>query len=168
MPWRLYINLMSTLGGVRGNTLPPYKSFGGNKIICKVTLSHPVFGPPLTPIPSFIGIRKLKTLINLSMKCCNSAYNAQGSRLIIVVVLRSSENICSYSGGRVAQEQWKTGWNSVSHQNWWFSEFHPPLNANVLFCKFFFNLTLCMTKFRVLMLCFSYFTDNSNSFRNIT
>jgi hypothetical protein len=31
------------------------------------------------------------------------------------------------------------------------------------FCRFFFNLTtLCMTKLRVLVLCFSYFTDNFN------
>jgi hypothetical protein len=29
------------------------------------------------------------------------------------------------------------------------------------FAGFFFNLTLCMTKLRVLVLCFSYFTDNS-------
>jgi hypothetical protein len=35
------------------------------------------------------------------------------------------------------------------------------LNANVLFCRFVLNLTLCMTKLRVLVLCFSYFTDNS-------
>jgi len=28
-------------------------------------------------------------------------------------------------------------------------QFHPLLNANVLFCKFFLNLTLCMTKFKV-------------------
>jgi hypothetical protein len=49
----------------------------------------------------------------------------------------------------------------------WFSELHhppPPLNANVLSCWFFFNLTLCMTKLRVLVLCLSYFTtDNSNT-----
>jgi hypothetical protein len=43
-----------------------------------------------------------------------------------------------------------------------FLNFTPlALNANVLFCRFFLNLTLCMTKLRVLMLCFSYFTDNS-------
>jgi len=30
------------------------------------------------------------------------------------------------------------------------------------FAGFFFILTLCMTKLRVLLLCFSYFTDNSN------
>ncbi len=32
----------------------------------------------------------------------------------------------------------------------------PPLNANVLLCRFFLNLILCMTKLRVLVLCFSY------------
>jgi hypothetical protein len=31
----------------------------------------------------------------------------------------------------------------------------------VLFRKFFLNLTLCMTKLRVLVLCFSYYKDNS-------
>jgi hypothetical protein len=42
------------------------------------------------------------------------------------------------------------------------SEFHPSLNANVLLCRVFLNLTLCMTtKLRVLVLCFSFFTDNS-------
>jgi hypothetical protein len=35
------------------------------------------------------------------------------------------------------------------------------LNANLLFCRFKKNLTLCMTKLRVVVLCFSYFTDNS-------
>jgi hypothetical protein len=35
------------------------------------------------------------------------------------------------------------------------------LNANVLFCRLFFNLTLCMTKLRVLVLCLSYFRYNS-------
>jgi hypothetical protein len=40
-------------------------------------------------------------------------------------------------------------------------EFHPPLNANVLFCRFIFNLTLCMTKLRVLVLSFLDFTDIS-------
>jgi hypothetical protein len=38
----------------------------------------------------------------------------------------------------------------------------PTLNADMLFCRFFNNLTLCMTKLRVLVLCFHYFTDNFN------
>ncbi len=73
---------------------------------------------------------------------------------------KRSENICSSSIG--AQEKGKTGWNSVYHQNWWFFKFQPPSNANVLFFGgFFVNLTLCMTKLRVLVLCLSYFADNS-------
>jgi hypothetical protein len=40
--------------------------------------------------------------------------------------------------------------------------FITPLNANVLFCRWFFSLTLCTTKLKVLVLCFSYFRDNSN------
>jgi hypothetical protein len=42
------------------------------------------------------------------MKCCNSAFNAQGSRVIIVVEqVRRSENMCS--GGAGAQEKGNTG-----------------------------------------------------------
>jgi hypothetical protein len=43
------------------------------------------------------------------MKCWNSAFNAQGSRVIIEVVQgrRSSENTCSSSGG--AEEIGNTG-----------------------------------------------------------
>ncbi len=52
-----------------------------------------------------------------------------------------SENIFSSSGG--THEKRKTIWNSVYHQNWWFSEFHPPLNASVhsstFFAGFFFE-----------------------------
>ncbi len=72
---------------------------------------------------------------------------------------KSNENICSSDGG--AQEKGRTGWNSVYHQNWWFS-LSPPFNANVFFCRFFFYLTLCTMKCRVLGLCLSYFTDNSD------
>jgi hypothetical protein len=35
------------------------------------------------------------------------------------------------------------------------------LNANVLFCRFFFNLTQFLTNPRVLVLVFHYFTDIS-------
>jgi hypothetical protein len=40
----------------------------------------------------------------------------------------------------------------------------PALNANVLFFAGFIR-TLCMIKLRVLVLCFSYFADNSNDKR---
>ncbi len=58
----------------------------------------------------------------------------------------------------------KTGWNSVYHQNWWFSEFHqkPRWMLVYFFWRFFKNRNLCMAKLRVLVLLyFSYFTDNS-------
>jgi hypothetical protein len=99
-------------------------------------------------------------MLQLSMECWNSAFNAQGSRLIIVVVQLGAVKIdaAAVEALRRKERQDETQ----------FSEFHPPLNSNVLFCRFFLNLTLCVTKLRVLMiklgvlmLCFSYFTDNS-------
>jgi hypothetical protein len=37
----------------------------------------------------------------------------------------------------------------------------PPLNVNVVFGRYFFNLTLCMTKLMVSVLSFPEFTDIS-------
>jgi hypothetical protein len=115
----------------------------------KWTCLHPVFGPPFTPYSLFQWNPQSKDiLLNLSMKHCNSEWNAQTQHLMHKVwdsscTVRSSENIRS-SGN--FQEKGKKGWNSVCYQNWWFSEFHPWLNANVLFWRFFLYLTLCMTK----------------------
>jgi hypothetical protein len=47
-----------------------------------------------------------------------------------------------------------------NHQIDGFLSFSPPLNANVLFCRVFFNLT--MTKLRVPVLSFPDFTEISN------
>jgi hypothetical protein len=54
------------------------------------------------------------------MKCWNSAFNAQGSRVIIVVVHVGTVKIyvASMSSGDT-EEKGKTGWSSVYHQNWW-------------------------------------------------
>ncbi len=72
------------------------------------------------------------------MKCWNSAFNAQGSRVIIVVGLgRSNENICSNTEG--ALEKGKTGWNSSSHQNWWKNQFGSQLFC---FIKYSFPVIL--------------------------
>jgi hypothetical protein len=98
-------------------------------------------------------------MLQLSMKCWNSAFNPQGLRVIIVVLQLGA----AVEALRKKERQDETQF-TVYHQRWWFSEFHPPLNANVLFWPFFAgflkNLTLCMTKLRILVLCFSYFTDN--------
>ncbi len=46
-----------------------------------------IFGPAFTHYPLFQWYPQSKEiLLNLSMKCWNSAFNAQGSRVIIVVV----------------------------------------------------------------------------------
>jgi hypothetical protein len=48
---------------------------------------HPVFGSPFTPYPLFQWYPQSKEiLLNLSMKCWNSTADAQGLRVIIVVV----------------------------------------------------------------------------------
>jgi len=91
------------------------------------------------------------------MKWWNSAFNAQCSRLIILVV--------QLGAVKYMQQQWRYSGKMKDRMKlsllpklmvFWVSH---PLNANVLFCKFFSNLTLCMTKLRVLVLCLSYFTD---------
>ncbi len=68
---------------------------------------HPVFGPPFTPYPLFQWYQQSKVvLINLSMKCSYSAFNAQSSRLIIVVVqLGAVKKICSSSGGALRKKE---------------------------------------------------------------
>jgi hypothetical protein len=81
-------------------------------------------------------------LLNLSMKCWNAAFNAQGLRVIIVVVqvgVVSRIYVAASkpsSGG--AQE---TGWNSVYHQNWWKSWFASQFFS---FVKFSFPVTHLM------------------------
>jgi hypothetical protein len=53
-----------------------------NTVIHRVTCLHPVFGPPFTPYPLFQWYPQSKDiLLNLSMKCSNSAFNAGDSRL---------------------------------------------------------------------------------------
>jgi hypothetical protein len=48
---------------------------------------HPVFGPPFPPPPLFQWYPQSKEiLLNLNMECWNSAFNAQGSGVLTVVV----------------------------------------------------------------------------------
>jgi hypothetical protein len=68
-------------------------------------------------------------MLKLGTKCCISAFKCTRFESNYSSCKgRRSENLCNNSGE--------------------FPEFQPPLNANVLFCMFFFNLTLCMTKLR--------------------
>jgi hypothetical protein len=129
-----------------------------NRVIRKVTLSspclHPVCGPPFTPYPLFQRYLQSKDiLINLSMKCWYSTFNAQGSRLIIVVVQLGAVKIyvAAVEALRKKKRQDETQFTT---KNWWFSEFHPPLNAHVLFCSLKKNLTLCVWPNSGLWCCF--------------
>ncbi len=75
-----------------------------------------LFGPAFTLYPVFQWyLQNKEILLNLSMKSWNSAFNAQGSRVIISSSCtgRSSENICSSCLLRRAQDKGKTGWSSV-------------------------------------------------------
>jgi hypothetical protein len=109
------------------------------RVIRKVTLSSPCLWASLTTYPSLFQWypQSKDILINLSMKCWYSAFNAQGSRLIIVVVQLGAVTIYVAAVEALRKKE-RQDENSVCHQNWWFSEFHPPLNANVLFCRCFF------------------------------
>jgi hypothetical protein len=52
-----------------------------NKVICKVAFS---FTPPYPLFQWYLQRKEI--LLNLNMKCWNSIFNAQGSRVILVVV----------------------------------------------------------------------------------
>jgi hypothetical protein len=96
--------------------MKPIKKIVGTWQILELSIKspslHPLFNPlsPLlsSPIPSLNGIHKvMKFLLNRSMKCWKSAFNAQGSESKYSSCTgRSSENICSSSGG--AHEKGKT------------------------------------------------------------
>jgi len=122
------------------------------KEICKFTLSSPCLSPLN---PSFSGVRKVRKsqyeMLKLNAKCWISAFNAQGSRGIIVVVQVGAVKIYVATVETLRKKE-RQGETQKTIKNWWFSKFHPPLI--VLFCRFFFYLTVCMTKLRVLTLSF--------------
>ncbi len=104
--------------------------------------SNPVFTLSLgllsPPYPLFQWYPQSKDiLLNLCMKCWNLAFDAQGLRLIIVIVQLGAVKIYVASSSGGPQEKGKTGWNSVYHQNWWFCEFHPPWMLMYFFAGFF-------------------------------
>jgi len=94
-------------------------------------------------------------MLQLSMKCWYSASNAQDPRLIIVVVQLGAVKIyvAAVEALRKKERQDETQFTTKMDG---FLSFIPRWML-----MYFFNLKLCMTKLRVLVLCFSYFTDNS-------
>jgi hypothetical protein len=92
---------------------------------------HPLFGPLFNPpIPSFFlslsvrGPQKqgsfIKSGVYIMMKWWNSAFNAQGSRVIIVVVQVGTVKIyvAAVEELRKNERQVKNRWNSDCHQKW--------------------------------------------------
>ncbi len=68
------------------------------------------------------------------MKCWNPTFNARGSRLIIVLVQLGAVKIYVAAVEALRQKE-RQDQTRFTHQNWWFSEFHPPLNGNESFLK---------------------------------
>ncbi len=129
-----------------------------------------MFGPPFTPYPHFQWYPQSKDiLLNLYMKCWNSAFNAQGSRLIIVVVQFGAVKI--YVAGVEALRR-----KERQDQTWFitkidgFPSFIPPWMLMYFFARLK-KISPCVwpnLEVRVLVLCFCYFTDNSNTQKKIT
>jgi hypothetical protein len=119
VPWSLLKDMNSRFTVTRGEHVSRNNSYTHQQSV-KSPSRHPVFGPPFTPKPLFQWYPQSKEiLLNVSMTCWNSAFNAQGSRLIIV---ERSANICSSTGG--AQEKGKTRWVSPCFLQVFF-ESHP-------------------------------------------
>jgi len=79
------------------------------KFSIKSPCLHPTFGSPFTPKPLFQWYPQSNEIIlNLGMKCWNSAINAQGSRIIIMAV-----KVGAVKG---FQEKGKKGWKQDETQ----------------------------------------------------
>ncbi len=85
--------------------------------ILKLSVKSPSLSPPYLLFQWYAQSNEI--LLNLTMKCWNSAFNAQDSR----VIRRSG----------------KRGWNSVYHQNWWKNWFGSQLFR---FLKFHSQLSI--------------------------
>ncbi len=109
---------------------------------CKFTLSLGLLSPPN---PSFSGIRKGRTFYEISVWNAESQHlmhKCSFERNYSSCTSRSSENLCNSHGNALAKR--KTGWNSGTINSWMLVYF---------FAGFFLNLTLSMTKLRVLVCC---------------
>ncbi len=95
-------------------------------IFLKATMSLGFLFTPTFPLFEW-GPQSNEILLNMGMKCWNSAFNAQGSRLIIIVQHVGEAKIYVAAVQALRQEGVKTGWTSVYH----------PKKKMVLFLVFF-------------------------------
>jgi len=132
------------------------------RVFLKVILSSPCLWACFHPLSS-IWVRSAKFDIIWEWNAENQQRMHKVRDNYSSCICRSSENICSSRG--CAQEKMKDGVktrsNSVWHKKWCISEFDTPLKANVLFYRFFLNLTRFWTKLRLLVPCCPDFTENS-------
>ncbi len=77
-------------------------------------------------------------MLQLSMKCWNSAFNAQSSRLIIVVVELGTVNV-HVTAVEMLMKKERQGETQFTTKIDSFLSFIPPLNANVLILPVFFK-----------------------------
>jgi len=137
-------------------------------LVCQLSWNewfHPLSSPCLSPPnPSFSGIRKVRKsryeMLKLRAKCWISAFNAQGSRGIIVAVQVGAVKV--YVAAVEALRKKETQGETQETMVFWVSP-RPPWMLICTFLQVFFNLTLCMTKLGVLTLSFPDFTDISNT-----
>ncbi len=84
-------------------------------------------------------------MLQLGMKCWYSAFNAQGSILIIVVVQLGAVKIYVAAVEALRKKE-RHAETQLTTKIDGFLSFHHLLNGNVLFCRFLLNRTLCIPK----------------------
>jgi hypothetical protein len=96
---------------------------------------HPVFGPPFTSYPHFQWYpQSHQILLNLSMKCWNSAFNAQ--RLIIIGVQKGAVKIYLAAVEALRQKERQDETQSTTKFDGFFFLVSPSVNPNVFFSGF--------------------------------
>jgi hypothetical protein len=112
---------------------------------------HPLFTLSLgllsPPNPSFWICKVRKYYLNVNMKCWNSvrisAFNAQGSRGIIVAVQVGAVKIYVAAVEALRKKE-RHGETQEPSKLMVFWVSPPTLNANVLWCRFFFKISPCV------------------------
>ncbi len=128
-----------------------------NRVFCKLTLSLVLLSPPLSPLFEW-GSQSNEILLNLGMKCWVSAFNAQGSRTIMIIVQVGAVKIyvAAVEALKKKEREDETQFPTKNTVLFWVSP--PPWMLIYLDAGFLKNLTRFWTKLRVLVLCFLDFS----------